>query len=319
MKKLLLALALFAGLTSQALAQGYKPINQWPVPPSGSPYISNGDIGVFNRNNITYQMRAGWGGTCAANQWVNFLSPQGVPSCAQPYFSNIGGFLALSQIGGLVTNGQIPIGSTGTGAFAANTLTAGAGVTIANGPGTITISAGSIGSGVVLGTSAPTPNPISSNGAAGLVGIGTSVGIEISGTENYRFNSTGLGIGTTAPQNLLEIGGGLLGALPGNKGVISNGSGNSGWDIGQASGYRGHFSWLYNATPANAYMTLGGSNGTTALDLQDLGGNVGVGTSVPGALFTVGNNAFEVNSSGNVKIYDAVFGFVSGSFNFPTF
>jgi trimeric autotransporter adhesin len=45
------------------------------------------------------------------------------------------------------------------------------------------------------------------------------------------------------------------------------------------------------ASPALAQSTLY-SNSTT--------GNVGIGTTNPGALFTVGNNAFEVNSSGDV-------------------
>ncbi len=52
------------------------------------------------------------------------------------------------------TNGQIPIGNTGTGLAAWNTITAGSNVTVTNGPGTVTIAAstGSPGALVLLET-----------------------------------------------------------------------------------------------------------------------------------------------------------------------
>lgn len=64
---------------------------------------------------------------------------------------------------GALSNGQIIIGSTGATPVA-NTITAGAGVTVTNGAGTITISAGSGLSTWSTVTTAPSPNALVNNG-----------------------------------------------------------------------------------------------------------------------------------------------------------
>lgn len=62
--------------------------------------------------------------------------------------SNISsGTLALARLGSAYTDGQLLIGSTATGFLSAATLTAGANITITNGPGSITIAATGGGSG----------------------------------------------------------------------------------------------------------------------------------------------------------------------------
>ena len=107
------------------------------------------------------------------------------------------------------------------------------------------------------------------------------------------------GIGTTTPNNLLEVGSGALGTIPGTKGAISSTSGNSGWDVGQGASNRGHVTWIYNATAASAYMTVGTHSGSNILDLQDEGGNVGIGTSGPSYLLDVNGT---LHAAGNATL-----------------
>jgi len=52
--------------------------------------------------------------------------------------------------------------------------------------------------------------------------------------------------------------------------------------------------WFLSASP-----TL---TGTVTAAAANFSGNVGIGTTTPGGLFTVGNNAFEINSSGVVTL-----------------
>jgi hypothetical protein len=57
--------------------------------------------------------------------------------------------------------------------------------------------------------------------------------------------------------------------------------------VGQTSLYKGFLIWNYNPTPANAQFWVGTYNGSNPLVLQPVGGNVGVRTSAPEALFHV--------------------------------
>ena len=88
-----------------------------------------------------------------ASQWVKGISTSGIPSLAQPAFSDISGTLGVSQggtgvNGSVAPNGALLIGN-GTG-FSLSTLSAGSNVTITNSAGGISISATS---------GAPTNNP----------------------------------------------------------------------------------------------------------------------------------------------------------------
>src|ERR1700761_6420515 len=90
MKKRLLA-GVLALLALPALAQQV-PISQLPVPPSGSTFLTYGDIVPATRSGVTYGLRAAFGNvTCATSQFVNAVNPQGQPSCAQPAIAGISG------------------------------------------------------------------------------------------------------------------------------------------------------------------------------------------------------------------------------------
>lgn len=98
---------------------------------------------------------------------------------------------------------------------------------------------------------------------------------------NIYYTTGSVGIGTTSPANLLDVGAAALGTLTGNVLAVSNGGGQSTIAVGQSATARGRMAWVYNATPASSYMILGDALGTHPLVLQDVGGNVGIGTTSP--------------------------------------
>jgi hypothetical protein len=57
--------------------------------------------------------------------------------------------------------------------------------------------------------------------------------------------------------------------------------------VGQTPGYEGFLIWQYNANPALGYYSIGTFNGANNMTLQEYGGNVGVRTNAPAALFHV--------------------------------
>ncbi len=116
-------------------------------------------------------------------------SSQGGTGLSSPAANSLivtNGSSAYTQLG-VASNGQLPIGSIGS-APVLNTLTAGTGVTITNGPGTITV--GLTGGGISIdsiGTQTGT-NPITPTGA-GLVTINGAV--VAAGTNPVRSDGTG--------------------------------------------------------------------------------------------------------------------------------
>jgi len=57
--------------------------------------------------------------------------------------------------------------------------------------------------------------------------------------------------------------------------------------VGQAPGSEGYLIWQYDPDPANGYYSIGTFNGANNMTLQEYGGNVGVRTNAPAALFHV--------------------------------
>lgn len=126
------------------------------------------------------------------------------------------------------------------------------------------------------------------------------------GASNFYYNSgTGyVGIGTTGPQNLLEIGGGLLGSISGNALALSDGSANSVITLGQSSSTRGILGWVYNSTASSAYFDIATAGDSNPVVLQPTGGNVGIGSAAPQALLDIGGQlSFGINGaqSGSVN------------------
>ena len=72
---------------------------------------------------------------------------------------------------------------------------------------------------------------------------------------------------------------------------------NSRFLFGQSNTIYGGMQWNYNATAANAFLSVGTMNGTNTLGLNILqNGNVGIGTTAPGYGLEVAGSAFVGNS-----------------------
>lgn len=69
--------------------------------------------------------------------------------------------------------------------------------------------------------------------------------------------------------------------------AVGDNSGTALMYVGQSVLNKGFLLWNYNPTPANAQFWVGTYNGSNPLVLQPVGGNVGVRTSAPEALFHV--------------------------------
>lgn len=149
------------------------------------------------------------------------------------------------QLGGVgpLTNGQLVVGSTG-GAPQAATLTAGANVSITNGPGTVTISATG-GSGPTLVQSAfkrsfVTPDSVAlttaptagnllvafANGFSGGLGVPTAFGGVYADTSGTTVNSQGIVVGARVVQ-------------PGDGTTWSGFTGGNGGDVYRSRALRG--------------------------------------------------------------------------------
>ena len=124
-----------------------------------------------------------------------------------------------------------------------------------------------------------TPVTNNNNGVTGTVPMYT--GSATLGNSVITQSSNNVGIGTTSPNNLLDVGSGAVGTYQGNVISVSNTSGKATVGVGQDPSDRGRMSWIYNSTPANAYMAVGDSQGAHPLVLQDQGGSVGIGTTSP--------------------------------------
>jgi len=130
MRKILAVLLLMMSVGSASAQQKTIDINSLPIPTTGSGYLTNsgtvnGDWIPVNRNGITYKVLAGQGGSCGANQFVNLLSPQGVPSCATPTFSasSITGVVGISNGGTGSNTGNLSALNVLGGASATTTIT----------------------------------------------------------------------------------------------------------------------------------------------------------------------------------------------------
>lgn len=109
---------------------------------------------------------------------------------------------------------------------------------------------------------------------------------------NFNLTSVGrLAVGTATLNNLVEVGDAAIGVVPPAGGkflAISSTTSNSGFGVGQSTSNYGFMGWAYNATPANAFLSVSTFGGNNPLILQTNGGKVGLGNiSAPEAMFEV--------------------------------
>jgi len=107
-----------------------------------------------------------------------------------------------------------------------------------------------------------------------------------------------VGIGTTSPSALLHVANisstntGLFGTpistyTAGTNVSIGDDVNNSLLYIGQSPENKGFLIWNQNATPSDAYFSIGTYSGYNPLILQGAGGNVGIGTTTPASLLDI--------------------------------
>jgi len=193
------------------------------------------------------------------------------------------------------TNGQLLIGN-GSG-YTLSTLTAGNGITITNGSGSITISDANYG------------NEVEGSGSAGQVAF-WNAGNAIAGNNNLYWDNTNsrLGVGTNIPQARVHIENGEL--------WLFNNGNNTRFVIGD-NGTTGQYGWLqwdsnldlFRIDQSNApgdglklkgnFMTIGNvpvdeplkvAYGMTELMRVTSTGNVGIGTTTPAEKLDVAGN-----------------------------
>jgi hypothetical protein len=128
--------------------------------------------------------------------------------------------------------------------------------------------------------------------------VGNNAGQWLSNGLNIYYNLGPVGIGISAPGarfHVAEVEPSFTGAFgvpisPWSVGT-NVGVGNDNEDavlyVGQAPGREGFLIWQYNTDPSLGYYSIGTYNGANNLTLQEYGGNVGIRTSSPAALFHV--------------------------------
>jgi hypothetical protein len=182
---------------------------------------------------------------------------------------------------GVATDGQLPIGSTGANPVLA-TLTAGSGITITNGAGSITIAAGG-GASQSFPTDSGTATP-----SAGVLNIkadsaGRNAGSSVSFT----------GSSNTVLLNVTDANGStMIGNLAGS--TTMSGSGNIA--LGKSAG-----SNITGAEVNNTLIGHAGITGTSGLLVLDANNEV-IMHNYPGAASVNGRNIFVGGAAGNFSV-----------------
>ena len=130
--------------------------------------------------------------------------------------------------------------------------------------------------------------------SSGLTTLNSASGqplqFDIANSEKMRIHTNGfVGIANTTPSTYLvvgEDGGGHSGVTPGIH-MKSTSSERKHYVVGQATDRNAFLTWHYNATENSAYAHLGTYAGSNSLALQADGGNVGIGSTTPGARLDV--------------------------------
>jgi len=231
-----------------------------------------------------------------------------------------GGVTSLTDLVSVPSNGQLLIGN-GSG-FVNSTLTAGTGISISNGAGSITINAtdgnitlddGSAAAPSLNYTNYPTTGLYSS--AANAIGFATS------GVARAAISSTGLAVtGTITPTGSVHAAAGSVGnpSLAFNAdqdtGIFAIGANNLGVAIGGAKvldvastglTVTGALGATSLTSPASTDLTLGTGTSGAAITVLSASNNVGIGTTSPNRLLQVAGSVY-INT--NLDVIGTIFG-----------
>ncbi|MFH1120718.1 MAG: hypothetical protein V1775_12925 [Bacteroidota bacterium] len=151
--------------------------------------------------------------------------------------------------------------------------------------------------------------------ALGYYSIGTYNGSNHLTLQEYGGN---VGIRTVTPDALFHVaeagpgytglfGTPISGYTTGTNVSVGDDNANAIVYVGQGASNKGFLIWHYNATPANAYFSLGTYSGNNAMILQEAGGKVGIGTTAPTSLLDVHYDANAYNLLGYTNAYTNYF------------
>ena len=219
-----------------------------------------------------------------------------------------GGVTTMTDLVPVPSNGQLLIGNGS--AFVNSTLTAGTGISISNGAGSITITATDGNITLDDGTAAAPSLNFTNEPTTGLFRASANVmGFAVAGTSRATMTTTGLTVaGTITPTGSVHAAAGSVGnpSLAFNAdqdtGLFSIGANNLGVAVGGAKvldvastglTVTGALGASSLTSPASTNLTLAGGAGNSSIILTPAGtGGVGIGTTTPtgGQLEIKGNS-----------------------------
>jgi len=285
----------------------------------GTLAVANGGTGVTSST--------GSGSVVLNNSPVLVTPNLGTPSAINlanavglPLGAGVTGVLPVGSGGtgqSTFANGELLIGNGGT--LSKATLTAGANVTITNGPGTITIAAtgggggggvSSVGATFTGGLISISGSPITSSGTLGFTVAGTSGGIPYFSSASawassgvLTANALMVGGGAGAAPATVTTGTGVLTALGVNVGSVGAFVTNGGALGTPSSGTLTNATGLpiVGGTTGTLSVARGGTGQTTYTDGQLLIGN-STGGTLAKATLTAGSNITITNGPGTITI-----------------
>jgi len=262
--------------------------------------IKSGDTGLLtvatvSDNIVLTALEAGIDLSKCDNSTSNFLSTVALASNVSGILSVVNGGTGLSSVtkgsilyasaantlaasSPMATNGQLLIGHTANGYPSVATLTAGTGMTITNGAGSITLAASMSSAGSDIDLNTYNINMDAAAGNSFLSGDGTDEGITVDANGRVIMGDTTPTILSTSAQ--LSLQGGSSTAI----------------EIGNTNTYKAYTIKVRNATSgAGAALTLSGANGGSG---ATNGGNISIRAGAASSTGAAGNVTISAGDEG---------------------